>query len=679
MRYKYHKALVLGGVFLTGMMLPNVVLADTPSTPAVEMSQFYKADTDGDGIIDMYDTEPDKWNISDRDLRFFMELSYRTSAEVLAIFDAKDENAINQFNINKLAGNADVRELINHWIFDGQINESDGFSVSFFRNGSQVVVAFRGTNDKADYDDDIALMMATQPGQVKNLTEVLNRMKQEGYTEYYLTGHSLGGYLAQYFAARDLMTNPQYIHSAVFNAPGISSSAFSGSEHQQTAKNKDELVKLRYDFNFDTRYPLSEYKAQAYSIHGDTVGSYNYYANTQWLNNISGKGTHSSTGFVAAQADSTYRKYFSVGYRLDKPFLTLDSDGDKILDVDELHIGTDISKVDSDGDGYWDYIELLMGSDPLSRTSYPSFNQLYTALPTKKLVVQHPSEVTEAALLASVFAGPRQELQNLTSQFPKHSNEEVTYQFLNLPKDWSKLPAFYDLQVQATYKDGSKSDVFPLRVIIHDNAKNKMADYEQLSIQNWTGYEGDKFDLLAQIGENTNVKSKEIVQAVSTDKAGEFIGKVKVTFTDGSSRVEEISVTVKKRETPNIPSLQAVVINKSLNEKSSMQAIFDSFVELNHLDKDQVRLSADEEKYRELLDGTKVGEGMSMPIVVEFLNESKDQVIQKVETKAIFNIRDIPDTGVQSKEHFSDIILLAGIPFTYVLWYIFRKRIRQRI
>lgn len=679
MRYKYHKALVLGGVFLTGMMLPNVVLADTPSTPAVEMSQFYKADTDGDGIIDMYDTEPDKWNISDRDLRFFMELSYRTSAEILAIFDDKDENAINQFNINKLAENADVHELINHWIFDGQINEPDGFSVSFFRNGSQVVVAFRGTNDKADYDDDIALMMATQPGQVKNLTEVLNRMKQEGYTEYYLTGHSLGGYLAQYFAARDLMNNPQYIHSAVFNAPGISSSAFSGAEHRQTAKNKDELVKLRYDFNFDTRYPLSEYKAQAYSIHGDTVGSYNYYANTQWLNNISGNGTHSSTGFVAAQADSTYRKYFSVGYRLDKPFLTLDRDGDKILDVDELHIGTDISKVDSDGDGYWDYIELLMGSDPLSRTSYPSFNQLYAALPTKNLVVQHPSEVTEAALLASVFAGPRQELQNLTSQFPKHSNEEVTFQFLNLPKDWSKLPAFYDLQVQATYKDGSKSDVFPLRVIIHDNAKNKMADYEQLSIQNWTGYEGDKFDLLAQIGDNTNVKSKEIVQAVSTDKAGEFIGKVKVTFTDGSSRVEEISVTVKKRETPNIPSLQAVVINKSLNEKSSMQAIFDSFIALNHLDKDQVRLSADEEKYRELLDGTKVGEGMSMPIVVEFLNESKDQVIQKVETKAIFNIRDIPDTGVQTKEHSSDIILLAGIPFTYVLWYIFRKRIRQRI
>lgn len=679
MRYQYRKALVLGGVFFTGMMLSSVVLADTPSTPALEMSQFYKADTDGDGIIDMYDTEPDKWNISDRDLRFFMELSYRTSAELLAIFDDKDENAINQFNINKLAGNADVRELINHWIFDGQINEPDGFSVSFFRNGSQVVVAFRGTNDKSDYDDDIALMMATQPGQVKNLTEVLKRMQQEGYTEYYLTGHSLGGYLAQYFAARDLMNNPQYLHSAVFNAPGISSSAFSGSEHRQTAKNKDELVKLRYDFNFDTRYPLSEYKAQAYSIHGDTVGSYNYYANTQWLNNISGNGTHSSTGFVAAQADSTYRKYFSVGYRLDKPFLTLDSDGDKILDVDELHIGTDISKVDSDGDGYWDYIELLMGSDPLSRTSSPSFNQLYTALPTKKLVVQHPSEVTEAALLASVFAGPRQELQNLTSQFPKHSNEEVTYQFLNLPKDWSKLPAFYDLQVQATYKDGSKSDVFPLRVIIHDNAKNKMADYEQLSIQNWTGYEGDKFDLLAQIGENTNVKSKEIVQAVSTDKAGEFIGKVKVTFTDGSSRVEEISVTVKKRETPNIPSLQAVVINKSLNEKSSMQAIFDSFIELNHLDKDQVRLSADEEKYRELLDGTKVGERMSMPIVVEFLNESKDQVIQKVETKAIFNIRDIPDTGVQTKEHSSDIILLAGIPFTYVLWYIFRKRIRQRI
>ena len=56
------------------------------------------------------------------------------------------------------------------------MNESDGFSASFFANGSKVVVAFRGTDEASDIDDDLALI-TRQPGQVKHLKTVLQTIQ----------------------------------------------------------------------------------------------------------------------------------------------------------------------------------------------------------------------------------------------------------------------------------------------------------------------------------------------------------------------------------------------------------------------------------------------------------------------------------------------------------------------
>ena len=513
-----------------------------PHVGDLKLSSFYKLDTDGDGIIDLYDKEPNKWNISDRDLRFFMELAYRSEEELTDIFLKQNPTAIAQFNQNKLQSSADVSEVVKNWKFVGQLNRDNGFSVSFFANGQQVVVAFRGTDDRNDYDDDAKLFMALQPGQVKNLQEVFDTISQ--YDDYYLTGHSLGGYLAQYFAARDLMSNPKYQHSAIFNAPGIASSLFSGSEHRNTAKNKDKLVKIPYTFEADERQKLEEYKAQAYAIHGDVVAGYTYYANTQWLDYVSGPSKHSSSTFFANATNDIYRKYFSVGYRLDNPYLTIDTDGDGLADVDELKIGTKVDAMDSDSDGFGDYMELLMGSDPLDPTKRPLYNQIYTALPTKYLFVDKADEVTIETLKSVVYATPHVNYLNLDKQHPKHLNDEVQYDFLNLPTNWSKVPSQYRVNVKATFKDSSIAPDFAVTVVVKENAGKTWADVSEVSTPLLTVLQGEAVELSNQIAPLVGEKERHVVTEVSSQETGHFTGAVKVIFEDGSEKVFPVQVEI---------------------------------------------------------------------------------------------------------------------------------------
>jgi hypothetical protein len=49
----------------------------------------------------------------------------------------------------------------------------------------------------------------------------------------------------------------------------------------------------------------------------------------------------------------------------------LDSDVDRLADVDEETFGTDATSPDSDGDGYYDGDEVNLGTDPLDATSFP--------------------------------------------------------------------------------------------------------------------------------------------------------------------------------------------------------------------------------------------------------------------------------------------------------------------
>lgn len=275
------------------------------------------------------------------------------------------------------------------------------------------------------------------------------------------------------------------------------------------------------------------------------------------------------------------RKYFSVGYRLDRPFLTLDADQDNLLDVDELKIGTDIHKSDTDGDGFSDYIELALGHDPLSKEETPSFNQIYQSLPTKALYVETAAEMSEAKLREVVFTGQKSEFIDLTKHYLGHSNQEVRYEFLNLPKDWRKVPPVYPVQVLATYKDGSKAPVFHVNVRIAENANNQMADYPDIEVVPLTVYQGDTIDLLAQISSMDEVQHSQVIQNVGSQTAGTYTGKVEIHFTDGSAKVVEVPVIVKAKipasDVCPIPQLQTPTIELLQGEMVNYQKGFEDF------------------------------------------------------------------------------------------------------
>ncbi|EPR30943.1 hypothetical protein dsat_1070 [Alkalidesulfovibrio alkalitolerans DSM 16529] len=99
---------------------------------------------------------------------------------------------------------------------------------------SRKVLAFRGTEiggkvggkpdgntDMGDMSANAAILTGRTPEQAKAASRLLERYREEGLISAEdrldLTGHSLGGFIAEYVAA----TNPESVNAAVtFNSPG---------------------------------------------------------------------------------------------------------------------------------------------------------------------------------------------------------------------------------------------------------------------------------------------------------------------------------------------------------------------------------------------------------------------------------------------------------------------------
>lgn len=81
--------------------------------------------------------------------------------------------------------------------------KGNGFYASVITNGDDIVIAFRGTQvlDRGDINSDIKMYFAVMPSQAKNALELYDVVKAKyPNRKIYLTGHSLGGSLAQIVA-----------------------------------------------------------------------------------------------------------------------------------------------------------------------------------------------------------------------------------------------------------------------------------------------------------------------------------------------------------------------------------------------------------------------------------------------------------------------------------------------
>ena len=172
-------------------------------------------DTDGDGIIDSKE-KPDeklKWNVSERDMIMFMELSYRDDNYIDRVLNHK--KPLTESELYKKNDDSRPRyeymmmnkELGPYWERKKSYHTSSGLDAvlyetksdfSYLPNGTAQVLAFRGTSDAKDIGADITLGLGSNPQQGIDAENIMRELaKDKSITNLYLTGHSLGGYLVQ--------------------------------------------------------------------------------------------------------------------------------------------------------------------------------------------------------------------------------------------------------------------------------------------------------------------------------------------------------------------------------------------------------------------------------------------------------------------------------------------------
>ena len=238
-------------------------------------------DTDGDGIIDSKE-KPDeklKWNVSERDMIMFMELSYRDDNYIDRVLD--HTKPLTESELYKKNGDRKPRyeymmmnkELGPYWERKKSYHTSSGLDAVLYEtksdflylpNGTAQVLAFRGTSDAKDIKADITLGTGGNPQQGIDAENIMRELaKDKSITNLYLTGHSLGGYLVQramveayqlaYSDSRVMSPKEQLAYrnfynnvlkkGTTFNAPKVVTSLVSGRAFWQKGLDSKKIAK----------------------------------------------------------------------------------------------------------------------------------------------------------------------------------------------------------------------------------------------------------------------------------------------------------------------------------------------------------------------------------------------------------------------------------------------------
>ena len=238
-------------------------------------------DTDGDGIIDSKE-KPDeklKWNVSERDMIMFMELSYRDDNYIDRVLNHK--KPLTESELYKKNDDSRPRyeymmmnkELGPYWERKKSYHTSSGLDAVLYEtksdflylpNGTAQVLAFRGTSDAKDIGTDITLGLGSNPQQGIDAENIMRELaKDKSITNLYLTGHSLGGYLVQramveayqlaYSDSRVMSSKEQRAYrnfynnvlkkGTTFNAPKVVTNFFSNNEFWQKGLDSKKIAK----------------------------------------------------------------------------------------------------------------------------------------------------------------------------------------------------------------------------------------------------------------------------------------------------------------------------------------------------------------------------------------------------------------------------------------------------
>ena len=193
-------------------------------------------DSDGDGLRDNEDDHKKQWYMTDRDAIFFMNLAYYDEQYINKVLDHK--NPFPSLFLKEQEYKMMHNELAPFWKMKKSYHTDSGMDAFLFETKSDLaylkdntvqMLAIRGTNpdDMKDLTTDLVLFGGNKPAQADDIRKVIGELaKDSSITNLYMTGHSLGGYLAQIAAVEAYQKYPKFYEQVLkkvttFNAPKV--------------------------------------------------------------------------------------------------------------------------------------------------------------------------------------------------------------------------------------------------------------------------------------------------------------------------------------------------------------------------------------------------------------------------------------------------------------------------
>lgn len=284
-----------------------------------------QADTDGDGLTDKNDLSPRDWDVCDRDLAMCAAMCYENGTAAmngnrfyLQSEVEGDRNGGESGESYYFYGLAHMSEMADEWKVvdyteDNRTIKIDNFSATTFKNGKNIIIAYRGTNENLEWLDNVVCYglgnYHTEEAQARSYARKI--VERYPGCNFYITGHSLGGYLAQIGTAELVQKNmdSNLIRVAYFNGIGV---AFNPT--LAITKSFDKIAL----YNFSHNFLASNHKLISYAIKGDWVhnlgthqgDTIEYYAAEKCIAHHRSLAADEYNGLTFWQA---FRKTFGVG------------------------------------------------------------------------------------------------------------------------------------------------------------------------------------------------------------------------------------------------------------------------------------------------------------------------------------------------------------------------------
>lgn len=145
-----------------------------------------------------------------------------------------------------------------------------GFKAGIYKKGNEAVITFSGSDDILDYWSNLQLGLGTMPPQLDEAHEYYNKhIGSLSYADITITGHSLGGYLAEFIGNRFAK------RTVTFNSPGTSGDK---RTYAKASNSTGTIVRIyeqsvTYSKEVLTKNPASEGLISHYLCQGDPVSN----------------------------------------------------------------------------------------------------------------------------------------------------------------------------------------------------------------------------------------------------------------------------------------------------------------------------------------------------------------------------------------------------------------------